>query len=60
MQGKKVKSAVSAIKLADNAKIDLFYIFYEGDFFLALYFVYVDILYMINLLARKTKKLGFV
>ena len=53
---KKVEPAVSPIKLANNAKIDLFYIFYEGDFLLALYFVYVDILYMINLLARKSKK----
>ena len=43
IRGKKVKSAVSAIKLADNAKIDLFDVFYEGDFLLALYFVYVDI-----------------
>ena len=60
LQGKKVKSAVSAVKFANNAKIDLFYIFYEGDFLLALYFVYVDILYMINLLARKSKKARFL
>ena len=60
IRGKKVKSAVSAIKLADNAKIDLFYVFDERNLLLALYLVYVDILYMINLLARKTKKLGFV
>ena len=60
MQGKKVKSAVSAIKLANNAKIDLFRILYEGDFLLALYFVYVNILYMINLLARKSKKAWFL
>ena len=60
IRGKKVKSAVSAIKLANNAKIDLFYVFYEGDFLLALYFVYVDILYMINLLVRKSKKARFL
>ena len=60
IRGKKVKSAVSAIKLANNAKIDLFYVFYEGDFLLALYFVYVDILYMINLFARKSKKAWFL
>ena len=57
---KKVEPAVSAIKLANNAKIDLFYVFYEGDFLLALYFVFVDILYMINLLARKSKKARFL
>ena len=57
---KKVEPAVSAIKFANNAKIDLFYVFYEGDFLLALYFVYIDILYMINLLARKSKKARFL
>lgn len=60
IRGKKVKSAVSAIKFANNAKIDLFDVFYEGDFLLALYFVYVDILYMINLLVRKSKKARFL
>ena len=60
IRGKKVEPAVSAIKLADNAKIDLFDVFYEGDSLLALYFVYVDILYMINLLARKSKKARFL
>ena len=57
---KKVEPAVSAIKFANNAKIDLFDVFYEGDFLLALYFVYVDILYMINLLVRKSKKARFL
>ena len=57
---KKVEPAVSAIKLSYNAKIDLFDVFYEGDFLLALYFVYVNILYMINLLARKSKKARFL
>jgi hypothetical protein len=60
IRGKKVKSAVSPIKLADNAKIDLFDVLYEGNFLLALYFVYVDILYMINLLVRKSKKARFL
>lgn len=55
-----MEPAVSAIKLADNAKIDLFDVFYEGDFLLALYFVCVDVLYMIDLLARKTKKARFL
>ena len=59
IRGKKVEPAVSAIKFANNAKIDPFHVFYEVDFLLALYFLYVDILYMINLLARKSKKLGF-
>ncbi len=53
MQGKKVKSAVSAIKLANNAKIDLSHVFYERDFFIALYFIYV------NILPENLKKLGF-
>lgn len=48
-----MKSAVSAIKLANNAKIDLFHVFYEGDFFIALYFIYV------NILPENLKKLGF-
>ena len=60
IRGKKVKSAVPPIKFANNAKIDLFDVFYEGDFLLALYFVYVDILYMINLLVRKSKKARFL
>ena len=60
IRGKKVKSAVSTVKFAYNAKIDLFYVFYEGDFLLALYFIYVDILYIINLLARKSKKARFL
>ena len=60
IRGKKVEPAVSAIKFANNAKIDLFDVFYEGDFLLALYFVYVDILYMINLLTRKSKKARFL
>ena len=53
MQGKKVKSAVSAIKLANNAKIDLFRVLYECDFFITLYFIYV------NILPENLKKLGF-
>ena len=53
MQGKKVKSAVSAIKLANNAKIDLFRVLYERDFFIALYFIYV------NILLENLKKLGY-
>ena len=57
---KKVEPAVSAIKFANNAKIDLFYVFDERNLLLALYFVYVDILYMINLLARKSKKARFL
>lgn len=60
IRGKKVKSAVSAIKFANNAKIDLFHVFDEHNLLLALYFVYVDILYMINLLARKSKKARFL
>lgn len=60
MQGKKVKSAVSAIKLANNAKIDLFRVLYERDFFITLYFIYVNILYMINLFAKKLKKAWFL
>ena len=50
---KKVKSAVSAIKLANNAKIDLFRVLYERDFFITLYFIYV------NILPENLKKLGF-
>ena len=50
---KKVEPAVSAIKFANNAKIDLFHVFYEGDFFIALYFIYV------NILPENLKKLGF-
>ena len=57
---KKVEPAVSAIKFANNAKIDLFYVFDERNLLLALYFVCVDILYMINLLARKSKKARFL
>ena len=38
IRGKKVKSAVSAIKLADNAKIDLFHVFYESDLISTLHF----------------------
>ena len=57
---KKVKSAVSATKLANNAKIDLSHVLYELDFFIALYFIYVNILYMINLFARKSKKAWFL
>ena len=53
MQGKKVKSAVSAIKLANNAKIDLSRTLCERDFFIALYFIYV------NILPENLKKLGF-
>lgn len=60
IRGKKVEPAASAVKFANNAKIDLFYVFYEGDFLLALYFVCVDVLYMIDLLARKTKKARFL
>ena len=60
IRGKKVKCAVSAIKFANNAKIDLFHVFDECNLLLALYFVYVDILYMINLLARKSKKTWFL
>ena len=60
IRGKKVEPAVSAIKLANNAKIDLFHVFDEHNLLLALYFVYVDILYMINLLARKSKKARFL
>ena len=50
---KKVKSAVSATKLANNAKIDLSHVLYELDFFIALYFIYV------NILPENLKKLGF-
>ena len=53
IRGKKVKSAVSAIKLANNAKIDLFRVLYERDFFITLYFIYV------NILPENLKKLGF-
>ena len=53
IRGKKVKSAVSAIKLANNAKIDLFRVLYERDFFIALYFIYV------NILPENLKQLGF-
>ena len=53
IRGKKVKSAVSPIKLADNAKIDLFRVLYERDFFITLYFIYV------NILPENLKKLGF-
>ena len=53
MQGKKVKSAVSAIKLANNAKIDLSRTLCERDFFIALYFIYV------NILPENLKQLGF-
>ena len=48
-----MKSAVSAIKLANNAKIDLSHVLYELDFFIALYFIYV------NILPENLKKLGF-
>lgn len=48
-----MKSAVSAIKLANNAKIDLFRVLYERDFFITLYFIYV------NILPENLKKLGF-
>ena len=53
IRGKKVKSAVSPIKLADNAKIDLLRILCERDFVIALYFIYV------NILPENLKKLGF-
>lgn len=48
-----MKSAVSAIKLANNAKIDLSHVLYELDFLIALYFIYV------NILPENLKKLGF-
>ena len=50
---KKVEPAVSPIKLANNAKIDLFRVLYERDFFIALYFIYV------NILPENLKQLGF-